>query len=473
MPRPFSCRKRRGPRALSAHRRKAPCIASRYRSVQRACHRRRLSACGRACQMVRALVGVSLREKVRTVTASVRPRRRAGSLAAQSARRDARPATARVARAPQASASSCRPSSSATATSWSPRRCSSAWRCSSAGSRSIHATCCASSSPTAARSSALRPDMTPQIARVVSTRLVELPPPFRVRYEGTVIRRRRGRARRQRQIAQVGIELIGLASAEADVEVIRIDRRGGARGRPERLSHRAVGGGRRSRAALASMAPRCSGWPPSPGAARTRRGCSSCSTQQASSSKARERIAAVLHLHGDLRVLGEAKRARAPAPPAAQHVDEPGACGASCCSTWASARSSASTWARSAAPATTRASASRCSHAVPARPWRAAVATTSCSPATASRSRPPGAAIDVENLLWALDHAGGTWRERGAVRFVVAGGEESRLRASADAGAGRGLCRPRRCRLPMPHRRAPTRRAWSIDCDSGAARPAG
>ncbi|HEX5660476.1 MAG TPA: ATP phosphoribosyltransferase regulatory subunit [Polyangiales bacterium] len=69
---------------------------------------------------------------------------------------------------------------------------------------------------------ALRPDITPQIARVVSTRLTDFPLPFRLRYEGTVIRRRRGRARRQRQIAQVGIELLGIRGAEADVEVIRL-----------------------------------------------------------------------------------------------------------------------------------------------------------------------------------------------------------------------------------------------------------
>jgi ATP phosphoribosyltransferase regulatory subunit len=65
----------------------------------------------------------------------------------------------------------------------------------------------------------LRPDITPQIARVVATRLSHLPPPFRLRYRGTVIRRRRGRARKHRQIVQVGVEHIGEASAVADVEI--------------------------------------------------------------------------------------------------------------------------------------------------------------------------------------------------------------------------------------------------------------
>lgn len=69
---------------------------------------------------------------------------------------------------------------------------------------------------------AMRPDITPQIARVVATRLGDHPGPWRVRYEGTVIRRRRGRARKQRQIAQAGVEYIGERSTHADVEVIRL-----------------------------------------------------------------------------------------------------------------------------------------------------------------------------------------------------------------------------------------------------------
>jgi ATP phosphoribosyltransferase regulatory subunit len=68
----------------------------------------------------------------------------------------------------------------------------------------------------------LRPDITPQIARVIATRLAGRPPPFRLAYEGSVIRRRRGRARTQRQIAQAGVEHVGVASAAADVEVIEL-----------------------------------------------------------------------------------------------------------------------------------------------------------------------------------------------------------------------------------------------------------
>src|SRR6185503_13661335 len=46
----------------------------------------------------------------------------------------------------------------------------------------------------------LRPDMTAQIARVVATRLAEAPVPARLCYQGSVLRRRHERARRQRQI---------------------------------------------------------------------------------------------------------------------------------------------------------------------------------------------------------------------------------------------------------------------------------
>jgi ATP phosphoribosyltransferase regulatory subunit len=68
----------------------------------------------------------------------------------------------------------------------------------------------------------LRPDMTAQIARVVATRLGELPVPARLCYEGSVLRRRHERARRQRQIPQAGIELVGTGGMDADLEVIGV-----------------------------------------------------------------------------------------------------------------------------------------------------------------------------------------------------------------------------------------------------------
>lgn len=69
---------------------------------------------------------------------------------------------------------------------------------------------------------ALRPDMTPQLARVVSTRLSQALPPIRLSYQGSVLRRRRERARRHRQIFQAGIELIGSDGPTGDVEALEV-----------------------------------------------------------------------------------------------------------------------------------------------------------------------------------------------------------------------------------------------------------
>jgi len=69
----------------------------------------------------------------------------------------------------------------------------------------------------------LRPDITPQIARVIATRLAHFPPPWRLCYEGRVIRSRSsGHARRQREVMQVGVECVGLSSLDADVEILEL-----------------------------------------------------------------------------------------------------------------------------------------------------------------------------------------------------------------------------------------------------------
>jgi ATP phosphoribosyltransferase regulatory subunit len=74
--------------------------------------------------------------------------------------------------------------------------------------------------PESGEVAALRPDMTPQIARMIATRLRDRPPPFRIAYEGTVLRRRSGRARKSRQIPQAGIELAGVSGPEGDIELL-------------------------------------------------------------------------------------------------------------------------------------------------------------------------------------------------------------------------------------------------------------
>lgn len=76
--------------------------------------------------------------------------------------------------------------------------------------------------PESGEVAAFRPDMTPQIARIVATRLLARPAPHRLAYEGTVLRRRVGRARKHRQIPQVGVELAGLGGLEGDLEVLEL-----------------------------------------------------------------------------------------------------------------------------------------------------------------------------------------------------------------------------------------------------------
>lgn len=67
---------------------------------------------------------------------------------------------------------------------------------------------------------ALRPDVTPQIARLVATRFNQGPWPARFCYHATVTRRRRERARLSRQMTQVGFELIGRDELGGDLEVL-------------------------------------------------------------------------------------------------------------------------------------------------------------------------------------------------------------------------------------------------------------
>ena len=69
---------------------------------------------------------------------------------------------------------------------------------------------------------ALRPDMTPQVARLLATRLADAPLPARLCYQGSVLRRRRERARRHRQIPQAGVELVGAPGLAGDLEVLTV-----------------------------------------------------------------------------------------------------------------------------------------------------------------------------------------------------------------------------------------------------------
>ena len=66
----------------------------------------------------------------------------------------------------------------------------------------------------------VRADITPQIARIATTRLKNAPRPLRLTYAGDVLRVRGTQLRPERQFAQIGAELIGAGTAAADVEVV-------------------------------------------------------------------------------------------------------------------------------------------------------------------------------------------------------------------------------------------------------------
>jgi len=67
---------------------------------------------------------------------------------------------------------------------------------------------------------AFTPDMTPQVARIVATRMREMPLPIRLSYYGRVLRHEEQQQGKDREIFQAGVELYGLDGAEADAEMI-------------------------------------------------------------------------------------------------------------------------------------------------------------------------------------------------------------------------------------------------------------
>ncbi|HYE89863.1 MAG TPA: ATP phosphoribosyltransferase regulatory subunit, partial [Terriglobales bacterium] len=67
---------------------------------------------------------------------------------------------------------------------------------------------------------ALRGDITPQIARVVATRMRDEPKPLRLAYLTNVFRYDEPHVSQYRELYQAGVELIGLEKPEAEVEII-------------------------------------------------------------------------------------------------------------------------------------------------------------------------------------------------------------------------------------------------------------
>ena len=65
---------------------------------------------------------------------------------------------------------------------------------------------------------AVRPDFTPQVARIVASSLKNEEPPFRFYYSGKIFRDSEG----EREIVQFGFELIGVSETEADAEIVSV-----------------------------------------------------------------------------------------------------------------------------------------------------------------------------------------------------------------------------------------------------------
>jgi len=74
--------------------------------------------------------------------------------------------------------------------------------------------------PVSQKMMGVRADLTPQIARIAGTRLINAPRPLRLSYAGQVLRVRGSQLRPERQFTQAGAELIGPDGASADTEVI-------------------------------------------------------------------------------------------------------------------------------------------------------------------------------------------------------------------------------------------------------------
>lgn len=74
--------------------------------------------------------------------------------------------------------------------------------------------------PVSHRMMGIRSDITPQVARIATTRLKQEERPLRLSYSGQVLRVYGSQLRPERQFAQAGVELIGATEISADAELI-------------------------------------------------------------------------------------------------------------------------------------------------------------------------------------------------------------------------------------------------------------
>lgn len=76
--------------------------------------------------------------------------------------------------------------------------------------------------PDTHRMMGLRADMTPQVARIAATRLAGSPRPLRLSYAGQCLRVRGSQIEPDRQVAQAGLELLGVDGPAADAEIVLV-----------------------------------------------------------------------------------------------------------------------------------------------------------------------------------------------------------------------------------------------------------
>lgn len=74
--------------------------------------------------------------------------------------------------------------------------------------------------PISQRMMGVRADITPQAARIATTRLAHIPRPLRLCYAGEVLRVRGTQLRPERQFTQAGAEIIGVDDPAADAEAV-------------------------------------------------------------------------------------------------------------------------------------------------------------------------------------------------------------------------------------------------------------
>jgi ATP phosphoribosyltransferase regulatory subunit len=168
----------------------------------------------------------------------------------------------------------------------------------------------------------IRPDITPQIARLYAARPDALPAPARLCYDGPVLRAREARAGRPREVYQAGVELLGVGGPQADAEALVLLARSLARvglsGARVEVGHARFAGAIFDAARL-PQAVRADAWEAL--ARKDEAGLARAAAKGRGSPQAREAVPALAGLYGD-GALERARKLAAEAPGAAEALAE-------------------------------------------------------------------------------------------------------------------------------------------------------